>query len=58
MSKNKKIKLKYFGNCLSHGYTEFYKNGKCKECMKYDKYWKKRFNLDKYKDLNVTEVQK
>ena len=23
--------------CICHGFTEFYKNGKCKECVKYSK---------------------
>lgn len=24
-----------YGYCLTHGWTPFYKNGKCKECVKY-----------------------
>lgn len=44
------IEIKYYNNdkgiimgfCLHHGITEFYKNGKCKECVKYDKLCKLR----------------
>jgi hypothetical protein len=55
MSKN--IKLKLYGYCLTHGYTEVYKNGHCKECVKYQRYWKRRYTMKKYKSLNITEIQ-
>ena len=45
--------------CLTHGFTEFYKNGKCKECVKYQRletYYKNReMKLRLEKTLNVTE---
>lgn len=53
-----RIKEKIYGNCLTHGYTEYYKNGKCKECVKYNAYWKRRYNREKYKDLNITAIDK
>ena len=30
-------KEKIMKNCLHHGFTEFYKNGHCKECVKYER---------------------
>lgn len=32
-----KNKEKTFNFCIYHGYTEFYKNGHCKECVKYNR---------------------
>ena len=60
MSKNTKLIIneKPMGFCNYHGYTEFYKNGKCRECVKYQRYWKRRYNHKKYGNLNITAIDK
>lgn len=45
--------------CLHHGLTDFYKNGKCKICVKYQRlesfYKNREKKLRLEKTLNVTE---
>lgn len=47
------------GVCLHHGLTDFYKNGKCKICVKYQRleafYKNREKKLRLEKTLNVTE---
>lgn len=43
--KNNKLKKEsppIYDFCLVHGFTEFYKNGHCKECVKHKRYWKRK----------------
>ena len=41
-NKPKKDSPPIYDFCLVHGFTEFYKNGHCKECVKYKRYWKRK----------------
>jgi hypothetical protein len=39
--------------CIHHGFTPFYKNGKCKECVKYQRIYTRMQNRINNSSLNL-----